>query len=271
MLFKSNLLSSDYHMFKTFQNSAANYTTGQIGKKHLFMKVECRRDVVGELMKRMCEGMFAPRFAAHELSMVRERVENMAEVEDHSPREYTLSKLVETAFTGSPLANSPTCPAYNVDAITSEDLINWWASFFVPKRITLAGVNVTQEELLTAYEGAEWSSANADGPSHANPPLIPSPINQEAGYHGGVWTQFMRRTDKFPAQQHYNDVHVAFARRGMGHTSVQNYATMLVAAGILGGDLEGQLGSQGIYEGFSQTGLIGGLLRSRPNEAGEKV
>eukprot|EP00659_Diplonema_papillatum_P006897 gene6897-10582_t len=168
MFFRSNLQSSDFHMFKTFQHAGANYWSGSVGKKLIAAKVECRRDTVPEIMTRLTEGFFVPRYAPHEMKNVREILENNAVTRTHHQKNYAVDLFTKTAFAGSPLANDTECPAFNVDALSHEDLINWWSTYFTPDRVTLAGVNVTQEELMAAYEQSDWSTANTvSHPSHA--------------------------------------------------------------------------------------------------------
>eukprot|EP01062_Namystynia_karyoxenos_P056106 TRINITY_DN47055_c0_g1_i1.p1 TRINITY_DN47055_c0_g1~~TRINITY_DN47055_c0_g1_i1.p1 ORF type:complete len:462 (+),score=185.73 TRINITY_DN47055_c0_g1_i1:88-1473(+) len=269
MLYKSNLISSDYHMFKTFQHCAANYSTGQVGKRWIGMKLDCRRDLVGPLMQRLCEAMFVPRFAGHELTNVREKLESKAATADHDAASYLTEQTAATAFQGSALANSSTVPEYNVDKLTSTDLVNWWAQHFVPQRILLCGVNVSNEELSGAFDAAEWSGCGVENPSHAGLELLPvSP--QQGMYVGGQYRQFVRITDKFSRQKWYNDVHVVYARRGFGRHNTKDYAASLVAAALLG-PCTAACGTSGFVQSFDSIGLVGGRVRARPDDAGALV
>eukprot|EP01062_Namystynia_karyoxenos_P072398 TRINITY_DN6852_c0_g2_i1.p2 TRINITY_DN6852_c0_g2~~TRINITY_DN6852_c0_g2_i1.p2 ORF type:complete len:487 (+),score=161.38 TRINITY_DN6852_c0_g2_i1:106-1461(+) len=258
MLYKSNLVSSDYHQFKRFQHSAANYWTGQLQKRWLTAKVECRRDLVPEMVAAMCEAMFIPRFAAHELANVRELVENKAATRDHNAVEYARAAACDTAFQGSPYGNSALCPSYNVDTIQSSDIVNWWSRTFLPERIQLVGVNVSQQELVDAFNGAEWSACSPGGPSHSGVLALPAP-DASGSYVGGELRQFVRATDKFASQRFYNDVVIAYGRKGLGRQDTKECAAMLVCAAAAEGDP--------LYEHFDDTGLVGGVVRVRPGEA----
>eukprot|EP01065_Artemidia_motanka_P027469 TRINITY_DN32677_c0_g1_i1.p1 TRINITY_DN32677_c0_g1~~TRINITY_DN32677_c0_g1_i1.p1 ORF type:complete len:452 (+),score=160.42 TRINITY_DN32677_c0_g1_i1:92-1447(+) len=261
MLFKSNLISSDYQMFKTFQHAAVNPSTGIVGQRYIAGKVECRRDLVPEMMSRMCEGMFVPRFAAHELTMLRELAENRAETSWHNFGEHVRSKLTETAFQGTSYAAPRHCPAHNVESIQSADLVEWWARTFLPSRVHLVGINVSQSELVDAYGEAEWSSANsASNPSHLDVEPLSAP-SADASYCGGEFTSFMRQTDKFPTQKFYNDVVVGYARKGAGTNDLSGTAAMLVAASAV------PSGADPFFKSFADAGLTGGVVRCRPGDA----
>eukprot|EP01059_Diplonema_ambulator_P037046 TRINITY_DN95_c0_g2_i1.p1 TRINITY_DN95_c0_g2~~TRINITY_DN95_c0_g2_i1.p1 ORF type:complete len:461 (+),score=186.31 TRINITY_DN95_c0_g2_i1:48-1430(+) len=267
MLLKSNLQSSDFQVYKTFQHAGANYWTSQIDKKLLSVKVECRRDTVNEIVSRLCEGLFVPRFAPHEMNLVREKLDNAAQCRNHDQKQYISDMFVRAAFPGSGLANDDECPAFNVDSITHDDLINWWGSYFTPERITLAGVNISSEELSAAYEKAEWSSANtADHPTHknANPT---TEVDQVNAYYGGTQQEFFRKSDTFKTQMYYNDVFVAYGRKGTGHNAIKDYAAMLVAAGSVGPSFGAGFGTEGVVRSFEGTALVGGMVRCRPEHA----
>eukprot|EP01065_Artemidia_motanka_P044582 TRINITY_DN636_c7_g1_i1.p1 TRINITY_DN636_c7_g1~~TRINITY_DN636_c7_g1_i1.p1 ORF type:complete len:496 (+),score=204.39 TRINITY_DN636_c7_g1_i1:122-1489(+) len=270
MMFKSNLQSSDYHMFKTFQHAACNYHTCQVGKRWVGMKVECRRDIVGDMMKHLVEGMFVPRFAPHELSMLREKLESKAATLEHDAAAFARMQAVSTAFSGSPLANPDYVPEYNVDNLTSTDIINWWAQHFSPSRIILAGVNVSSSMLTAAFEEAEYSNCAANNPSHAGV-TVPSLSPQQGMYSGGQFRKFVRATEKFATQRFYDDVHVVYARRGFGRQNVKDYATTLVAAGSVGGVPAARCGRYGFSECYDSVGLVGGQLRCRPGDAAAQV
>eukprot|EP00756_Hemistasia_phaeocysticola_P010731 Hpha_TRINITY_DN15039_c1_g1::TRINITY_DN15039_c1_g1_i1::g.124857::m.124857 len=272
MLFSSNLASSDYHVFKTYQAAAASTTPVQVGKRWIGAKVQCRRDLVPIVVQRLSENLFIPRFAGHELTKVREVLENKTVTRDHDAQQYAADRAVEAAFTGSPLGNLVTVPEYNVDNLTSADLIDHWSKFFVAPRIILAGVNVSNEELSTSFDSAEFSNLATNTHSHDGHDLLPLPTEQSS-YVGGQSRSFSRLTEKFPGQKFYDDAHVVYARRAFGRQSLKDYAATLVSQALLGGPSRTLAAgaSTGYLQSFDQVGLLGVQLRSRPDAAGEQV
>jgi len=269
MFFRSNLQSSDFHIFKTFQHAGANYWSNG-GKRYIAAKVEARRDTVEQVIARLIESAFIPRFAPHEMNLERERMENAAVTRNHDTKKYAVSQFIDTAFKGTAFGNATECPAEQVDVLSHDDLINWWSSTFTPDRIVLAGVNVSQEELKAAYDAADWSSANtADHPSHKG--SISTGGIPEARYVGGTDAQIFRRTVTFKTQQYYNDVYVAYGRQGPGANSAKDVAVQYVAAFALGGAIGEGLGAEGLVKAFPSASLVGGILRSRPENAGVAV
>ena len=43
-----------------------------VGKRWIKVQVDCRRDTIGPIMQRLCEGLFVPRFAANEMLPARD-------------------------------------------------------------------------------------------------------------------------------------------------------------------------------------------------------
>lgn len=272
MLFSSNLASSDFHAFKTYQGAAASYTPMQAGKRWIGAKVTCRRDLVPVVVQRLSENIFIPRFAGHELTKVREVLENKTVTRDHDPEQFCADKAVEVAFTGSPLGNLVTVPEYNVDNITSTDLIDHWSKFFTAPRIILAGVNVSNSELATSFDKAEFSHLAANSHSHDGHELLPLPTEQSS-YVGGQFRSFSRLTEKFPAQKFYDDAHVVYARRAFGRQTLKDYAATLVSQALLGVS-SGPLAvgaSKGYLQAFDQISLLGVQARARPGTAADLV
>ena len=120
MFFRSNLQSSDFHVFKTFQHAGANYWSNQVGKRFLTAKVECRRDTVEDVMKRLVEGAFIPRFSPHEMKLERETLETAVVTAKHDGKTFTMNLFNKLAFNGTPLSTSAMCPAHNVDHLTHD-------------------------------------------------------------------------------------------------------------------------------------------------------
>eukprot|EP01061_Rhynchopus_euleeides_P001174 TRINITY_DN10835_c0_g2_i1.p1 TRINITY_DN10835_c0_g2~~TRINITY_DN10835_c0_g2_i1.p1 ORF type:complete len:463 (+),score=191.23 TRINITY_DN10835_c0_g2_i1:62-1450(+) len=267
MVFRSNLQSSDFHVYKTFQHAGANYWSNQVNSTLIGAKVECRRDVVPDVMRRLVESAFIPRFPTHEMKLEREVLDNQVATQKLDPKKMVTDLFTKFAFYGSSLANSDQCPDYNVDSLTHDDLIQHWSTYYVPKRVILAGVNVSQEELVAAYNKAEWSSANTDEhPSHkeATPALS---VGETDLYVGGQDSVFFRRSETFVRQQFYDDVYVAYGRKGLGFQNTGDLATQLVAAGSIGGAIGDGFGFEGLVRAFPKNSAVGGLVRVRPDAA----
>eukprot|EP01063_Lacrimia_lanifica_P025685 TRINITY_DN3360_c0_g1_i1.p1 TRINITY_DN3360_c0_g1~~TRINITY_DN3360_c0_g1_i1.p1 ORF type:complete len:461 (+),score=199.17 TRINITY_DN3360_c0_g1_i1:58-1440(+) len=270
MFFRSNLQSSDFHLYKAMQHAGANYWTNQVGKRYIAAKVEVRRDTVGPTLEKLVESAFIPRFATHEMALEREVMENAAATRNHDPRKAALNQFVNTAFAGSALANDDECPAQMVDVLTHTDLVNWWSSYFTPDRIILAGVNVSQEELKAAYNASEWSSANtADHPSHSG--TLPVGSFPADCYVGGNDAQIQRRTVNFSNSQFYDDIFVCYGRKGHGTSSAKDVAAQLVAAYSVGGPIGEGIGMEGLVKSFPSDAVVGGLVRCRPENAHSAV
>eukprot|EP01064_Diplonema_japonicum_P033562 TRINITY_DN6650_c0_g3_i3.p2 TRINITY_DN6650_c0_g3~~TRINITY_DN6650_c0_g3_i3.p2 ORF type:complete len:477 (+),score=152.43 TRINITY_DN6650_c0_g3_i3:50-1432(+) len=267
MMFRSNLQSSDFQVYKTFQHAGANYWSNQVNGRYIGVKVECRRDTVNEVVARLTENLVIPRFAPHEMNLVREILDNNHATKTHDQKAYALKQFAKTAFSASSLANDEDCPGFNVDTITHDDLINWWGTYFTPERVTLAGVNISAEELSAAYEKSEWSTANtADHPSHKNA-NIATEVNQVGAYMGGNTHEFFRKSEAFKNQQFYNDVYVSYGRQGMGSASIKDFASMLVATGNVGASVGTGFGTEGLLKSFEGTSVVGGMVRCRPEHA----
>lgn len=265
MLPKSNLLSSEFNNFKTMQHAAANQWDGQIAKKYVFVKVECRRDQVLQLMRRMCETFFLPRFAVGEMGKTHEFVENIAATLHHEPLPFVQHMMTSKGFDGTCYAKSPTCPKYNVNKINSDRLVNWWADHFHPNSIQIVGINVSQEELQFAYEHSEWSVSNTAGHTHTTPQkrIGANGIGKKHGYIGGEFREYYRASEKFPKLKFYDDVHIGYGRLGYGRSNLKEFATMLVASSAI------QMNATPFYDHFDGTGLVGGIVRCRPDEAAD--
>ena len=120
MLFKSNLQSSDFAVAKTFQHAAANNWTSQVNNTLLSAKVECRRDAVGETVKKLVEGAFIPRFAEHEMYKVRDELDNSVDTAKLDGKQYTLDLLNANAFNGASIASTGYAPKYNINKLSHE-------------------------------------------------------------------------------------------------------------------------------------------------------
>jgi len=226
-------------------------------------------------MQCLVQAIFVPRFANAEIEgHDREKSESVAANAPMDAYQYTIDKCVETAFAGSCLSNVSYVPKVNTEKLTHIDCINWWAKYFQTNRILLCGVNVSNEELIAAFDEAEWScSADPSNPSHHGFDPIEVP-KQHQLYTGGQFREFYRRTDRFQREKHYNDVYVAYARRGPGASVPKDYALGKVAAALVGNRLsmESEFGGPscgvgGLYEAFDTAGIVGGMLRARPDDS----
>eukprot|EP01060_Flectonema_neradi_P005277 TRINITY_DN134_c1_g4_i1.p1 TRINITY_DN134_c1_g4~~TRINITY_DN134_c1_g4_i1.p1 ORF type:complete len:464 (+),score=93.35 TRINITY_DN134_c1_g4_i1:53-1444(+) len=271
MLLRSNLQNSDFKVYKFMVNSGSSHWTNQVNRRYISVKVECRRDVVPQVVETLCQGMFIPRFAEFEIEELRDELDNLAATRRHDLKKYTVDTFLSTAFAGSPLANQPFCPATNIDKFSTPDLIKRWSSFFTPNRITLAGVNVSRAELTGAYNSAEWSSANTmDHPSHKGN-AIESNVDLTNSYYGGVHSELSKRTVDFKSHQFYNDVYVMYGRKGPQTHNIKEYAAALVAGGSIGGTIGEACGTESQVHAFGDASVIGGLVRSRPEDVAEPV
>ena len=271
MLLRSNLQSSDFKIHKFMTNSASSHWTSSVDRRYISVKVECRRDVVPQVVDTLCQGMFVPRFADFEINELRDELENLAATTKHDLKKYAVEKFISTAFSGSPLANGSSCPSNNVDRFTTADLISRWSSFFTPNRITLAGVNVSRAELTGAYNSAEWSTANTvDHPSHQLH-AIEANVNLTNAYFGGINSELTRRTVEFKTHQHYDDVYVLYGRKGLPTHNITDLASTLVAGGSVGGVIGEECGTEAQVHSFGDCSLVGGLVRARPEDATEPV
>ena len=72
-------------------------------------------------------------------------------------------------------------------------------------------------------------------------------------------------------EQYYDDVYIAYGRKGAGHASVKSLATELVAAGSLGAHLREGFGSEGVVRSYDKDSVVGGIVRVRPENADAAV
>ena len=163
----SNMDNSLFQLDRTMRSHGFSYGHGEIRKQFLCWKSEGRRDHIEKPFQTFASCISAPRFAESDVERFRDTMDNLLEEQRwQNPREYCVDQLETVAFYKEPLGNPRHVWAQANDKASHTVLLDQWASYFTPNRITIAAVNVNHEELISIYNNAEFPHS-VEAPHHA--------------------------------------------------------------------------------------------------------
>nr|WP_253201324.1 pitrilysin family protein [Sphingomonas quercus] len=209
-------------------------------------------DIIADLAR-------APRFAEDELE--REKGVVLAELGEarDTPDDIIFDHLQITAFPGQPLGLPVLGDEASIAAVTTADLRGWTETQYRPEGLVLAAAGKIDEDALLRLAEARFGDLAPGAPERPAP----------ASFTGGGAHQDARRFDQ---------VHLALAWPGVGHTDADQHALSLFAQAA-GGGMSSRLFQElrearglaySIYswvQSFAETGLLGVYLAAAKADA----
>ncbi|KAG5502371.1 hypothetical protein JIQ42_05248 [Leishmania sp. Namibia] len=280
----SNMDSSLFQIDRTMRSTGNAYGHGEVCKRYLSWKAEGRRDMWERPFEMLATGVVAPRFHESDIERFRDTMDNqLEEMRWQHPRDYAIDQLETVAFYKEPLGASRMVPRIANDRCGHRALLDHWAANFQPSRIVVAGVNVSHDALIAAYEKLPYKHS-AEAPHHARSAATKLSHSNEASqfYPGRQNVEYESRAaamGTMPDMQAEVVGAVGVPTYGRDEGAKQ-YATALVTREVYEeamrsahGNRAGSsyYGAQVFYRPYSSAGLIGYTVRGAPAEVQQMV
>ena len=163
----SNMDNSLFQLDRAMRSHGQSYGHGEVQKRHLFWKMEGRQDMWAKPFETLGTCISAPRFHEADVERFRDTMDNqLEEMRWQNPRQYCVDMLESVGFWKEPLGSPRHVWASSNDKANHTALLNQWATYFTPKRVTVAGVNVEHNALVAAYNELPFPHS-AEAPHHA--------------------------------------------------------------------------------------------------------
>ncbi|ORC89371.1 mitochondrial processing peptidase alpha subunit [Trypanosoma theileri] len=274
----SNMDSSLFQVDRTMRATGTAYGHGEINKRYIHWKAEGRRDMWEKPFSMIATGVVAPRFHESDVERFRDTMDNQREeLRWQHPREYCVDALETVAFFKEPLGAPRMVPAASNDRCNQKALVDHWATYFHPKNVTVAAVNIPHDALIAAYESLPFPHS-AEAPHHAKcqPPKFSHANESTQFYPGKQEVAFEDRAKAMGTVPDMDEeVIAAIGAPTFGaEDNVKKYATALVAREVYQSAIDQAMplacsasyGVQTFYRPYASTGLMGVTLRGAPKE-----
>lgn len=276
-LLSGNMSSSLFQIDRAFRAIGAAYGNSEIQKQYVGVWAQSNRSNWRVAVENFAPAFAAPRFADSDLERWRDNLDaQREETRWNHPREYSIDELETVAFYKEPLGNPRMVPVSTNDKCNQAKLIEKFATFMTPQRITVVGVNVPHQDLVASYTSQPFiHSASAPHHRDANPAVTP---RSEADQYVGNKSRYEYENRGY-AMATKPDMDpegiIAVGWRSVGaQESASQYAAGLVYAEMMSiaagesasrvGAMQTSHGIQAFYRPYSTTGLTGYTIRDAP-------
>lgn len=277
-LLTSNMSNSTFQLDRAFRAVGASYGSVELNKRYVGWLAASARPFWGVGVDQIAPCIAAPRFAESDLERFRDFLDARREESRwQNPREYAVDELETVAFFKEPLGNPRSLPPAMNGKANTVNLLEKFASFITPERVTIVGINVPHQELVARYVGQEFKHS-ATAPHHAATAARALEHTDEAKqYHAGAqrFEQENRAAAMLTKPDMESEGIVALGWLAPGaQASAAEYAAGLVVAEMLAiraGDgintarHDPHHGVRAFYRPYSTAGLMGFTVRASPD------
>jgi processing peptidase subunit alpha len=280
----SNMDNSLFQLDRTMRSHGQSYGHGEVQKRHLFWKMEGRQDMWQKPLETLGTCISAPRFHEADIERFRDTMDNqLEEMRWLNPRQYCVDMLETVAFWKEPLGSPRHVWAASNDKANADALLNQWATYFLPSRVTVAGVNVEHNALVAAYNELPYPHS-ASAPHHARAAPALAPCGDESATFNAARQQVdiegrAKEMGTRPIME--PEVIAAFGWSAAGRDmDIKKYAASAVAKEIVAIALNDGInydradthhGVRSFYRPYSSGGLIGYTVRGSSEAAQKQV
>lgn len=274
-LLTSNYENSLFQIDRTMRSTGFAYGHNEIRKRFVAIKGDGRRDMWAAPFQALATCLTAPRFHEPDVERFRDTIDALLQEQRwQKPRDYVVDQLETVAFFKEPLGNPRLVPAFANDKCSSEAMLNQYASLYVPSAVTIAGVNVAHNDLISAYDSLAYPHSGS-APHHANAARSTLSHTEEAAqFHAGrQFVEYENRAKEMGTRPDQEDEVVAavgWITNGRDQ-SIKAFATSLVFTEAYNIALNDGIrysddinGLRTFYRPYSSAGLVGITARGAP-------
>lgn len=276
-LLTSNLENSLFQVDRTMRANGFSYGHDEVRKRYVVVRAEGRRDLLGAPVKALLSAVSVPRFHEPDVERFRDTFDNLLQEQRwQRPTEYAVDQLESVAFFKEPLGSPRMVPPFANDKCSSTAMMEQYASLYLPSAVTVVGVNVAHNDLVSMYETHPYPHS-ADAPHHAAVARrVLSHADEDSQFHAGRHTvEYENRAKEMGTRPDMEDeVIAAVGWLSNGRDGdAKAYAAAAVYAQLFAANLRAgtqynhhaTTGSRVFYRPYSTTGLVGFTARTSPS------
>lgn len=284
-LYGGNLNSSAFQIDRSLRSVGSSFASVEVNKKLVGAVTYNQRSAWRTAVEQLSATFAAPRFANSDIEKWRDHADSERnEMRWTQPRTYAINELEGVAYYREPLGNPRLIDPILNDKVTSDVLLDKYVTYFNPNRVTIVGVNVAHEELISEYTNSAFPHS-AEAPHHqraAAPQLTAG--KESAQYYGGRDAfEYENRPNSMGTKPNYTQETIAAV--GWNTVGVESglaeYAAALVYVQMLNiaanetlsnvANLPAAHGIQAFYRPYSTAGLIGFTSLTAPEHAKDVI
>ena len=274
-LLTSNMDQALFQIDRNFRSLGASYEHCEVRKRFLGWKSEGPRIIVNTAVNTLGNCIAAPRFPDPDVERFRDTMDNLLQENRwKTPHNYVVDQLETIAFWKEPLGNPRWVPPHINDSCNTKTLVEQWAALFIPSRVTLAGINVDHDTLISTYNGLDYPhSETAPHHARASKPTL-GHVQERAQYRPGRegHEQEKRAYEMGTSPDDRADAIGAVGWLTNGRDNVKDYATSCVVRELLQQQIGAEAfkydthdeanGTRSFFRPFCSAGLMGFTVKS---------
>jgi processing peptidase subunit alpha len=286
-LLTGNLNESQFQIDRALRSVGASYGHTEVRKRWIGVTSDSPAEGWKVALEHFATGLACPRFSEPDVEKIRDTMDAILEEQRwQNPREFAALQLENLAFMKEQLGSPRLIPVGANDYASTTALLNQYASYFTPDRVTIAAVNVSHEEVIAAYSNLPFKHSKEAPHFAAVKPRIDTA--GQAKQWQGLKQELMQEHRAKNMGVHPEMVDDAIVAVGwLSHgadADVKEYATALVTRELLNIKTEDVMavnrsdvhfGVRTFYKPYSSAGLIGltvrGLAADVPAMAKEAI